>query len=187
MLLVARWRRIPVRRFIKDNARYAEGGEHQRSIDGLFDDVGCERHRSECPVQGLVYEAECGDERPFFAYLPFTAPHWPLQAPQELTKKYRGVFNEGIVKAMKRDSDASRVSLNGGARPAPLAARSRVAKQQQSDGENAEPERYVDRVVAATGGVRGNRRRPAGSLINTKIDYSGGSYGVGGKGSLVGV
>ncbi|RYP80271.1 hypothetical protein DL770_006299 [Monosporascus sp. CRB-9-2] len=38
---------------------------------------------------------ESGDERPFFAYLPFTAPHWPLQAPQEYIKKYRGMYDDG--------------------------------------------------------------------------------------------
>lgn len=35
------------------------------------------------------------DDRPFFAYLPFTAPHWPLQAPSETIKKYRGVYDGG--------------------------------------------------------------------------------------------
>ena len=38
---------------------------------------------------------EKGDDQPFFAYLPFTAPHWPLQAPQEYIKKYRGVYDDG--------------------------------------------------------------------------------------------
>ncbi|RYP34126.1 hypothetical protein DL767_004461 [Monosporascus sp. MG133] len=38
---------------------------------------------------------ESADERPFFAYLPFTAPHWPLQAPQEYIKKYRGMYDDG--------------------------------------------------------------------------------------------
>lgn len=34
-------------------------------------------------------------QRPFFSYLPFTAPHWPLQAPQEYVKHYRGVYDDG--------------------------------------------------------------------------------------------
>lgn len=34
-------------------------------------------------------------DMPFFAYLPFTAPHWPLQAPHEYIKHYRGVYDEG--------------------------------------------------------------------------------------------
>ncbi|KAK5105705.1 hypothetical protein LTR62_002358 [Meristemomyces frigidus] len=35
------------------------------------------------------------DERPFFAYYPFTAPHWPLQAPDEYVEHYKGVYDEG--------------------------------------------------------------------------------------------
>lgn len=34
-------------------------------------------------------------EQPFFAYLAFTAPHWPLQAPRDLIEKYRGRYDEG--------------------------------------------------------------------------------------------
>lgn len=35
------------------------------------------------------------DRRPFFGYLPFTAPHWPLQAPREYIEHYRGIYDEG--------------------------------------------------------------------------------------------
>lgn len=34
-------------------------------------------------------------DKPFFSYLAFTAPHWPLQAPQEFIKKYRGMYDDG--------------------------------------------------------------------------------------------
>lgn len=34
-------------------------------------------------------------KKPFFAYLPFTAPHWPLQAPQDVRLHYKGVYEEG--------------------------------------------------------------------------------------------
>lgn len=40
------------------------------------------------------WEAEKRDQ-PFFAYLPFTAPHWPLQAPREYIDHYRGVYDDG--------------------------------------------------------------------------------------------
>jgi arylsulfatase A-like enzyme len=36
-----------------------------------------------------------GDDRPFFAYLPFSAPHYPLQAPDAEIAKYRGVYDAG--------------------------------------------------------------------------------------------
>ncbi|KAI0473829.1 putative arylsulfatase, partial [Xylariaceae sp. FL0804] len=34
-------------------------------------------------------------EKPFFGYLTYTAPHWPLQAPPEVIAKYRGVYDDG--------------------------------------------------------------------------------------------
>ena len=34
-------------------------------------------------------------DRPFFAYLPFTAPHWPLHAPADLIARYRGRYDDG--------------------------------------------------------------------------------------------
>ena len=33
--------------------------------------------------------------KPFFAYLAFTAPHWPLQAPRETISQYVGAYDEG--------------------------------------------------------------------------------------------
>lgn len=35
------------------------------------------------------------DDRPFFAYLAFTAPHWPLQAPKDIIAKYKGRYDAG--------------------------------------------------------------------------------------------
>ena len=43
----------------------------------------------------LEYLHERPKDKPFFAYLPFSAPHWPLQAPKENMSKYRGVYAEG--------------------------------------------------------------------------------------------
>lgn len=40
-------------------------------------------------------DASSDDERPFFLYLAYTAPHWPLHAPQEFVEKYAGHFDEG--------------------------------------------------------------------------------------------
>lgn len=35
------------------------------------------------------------NSKPFFAYLAFSAPHWPLQAPKESIEKYRGRYDSG--------------------------------------------------------------------------------------------
>ncbi|EGX88494.1 arylsulfatase [Cordyceps militaris CM01] len=34
-------------------------------------------------------------KKPFFAYLPFSAPHWPLQAPKEVADRYQGMYQNG--------------------------------------------------------------------------------------------
>ena len=39
--------------------------------------------------------ADLEDGKPFFAYLAYTSPHWPLQAPQESIARYKGVYDAG--------------------------------------------------------------------------------------------
>lgn len=44
----------------------------------------------------LAYLEEDSDsDQPFFAYLSYTAPHWPLQAPQDIVDKYHGRYDQG--------------------------------------------------------------------------------------------
>ena len=42
-------------------------------------------------------EKRTDDEKakPFFGYLTYTAPHWPLQAPKEVIEKYKGFYDDG--------------------------------------------------------------------------------------------
>lgn len=41
-------------------------------------------------------------DRPFFAYLAFAAPHWPLQAPDENVRKYKGMYDDGPAALRER-------------------------------------------------------------------------------------
>ncbi|GAW20326.1 hypothetical protein ANO14919_098280 [Xylariales sp. No.14919] len=73
-------------------ALHSEDGEYVKKLpEGWYSSDGY----GDKMLQYLKDWKEGGDERPFFGYLPFTAPHWPLQAPQEYIKKYRGVYDEG--------------------------------------------------------------------------------------------
>jgi arylsulfatase A-like enzyme len=40
-------------------------------------------------------EQDRAEGRPFFAFLAYTAPHWPLQAPKESIAKFKGQYDEG--------------------------------------------------------------------------------------------
>ena len=41
------------------------------------------------------------NKNPFFMYVAYTAPHWPLQAPKEDIEKYKGKYNKGWDKIRK--------------------------------------------------------------------------------------
>lgn len=43
----------------------------------------------------IAYLRENAGRKPFFAYLAFSAAHWPLQAPDALMRKYQGRYDEG--------------------------------------------------------------------------------------------
>lgn len=46
-------------------------------------------------IEYLADRSDTEREQPFFGYLAFTAPHWPLQAPAETIAKYHGRYNDG--------------------------------------------------------------------------------------------
>ena len=63
------------------------------------------------------------DGRPFFAYLSFTAPHWPLQAPDDAIRKYRGRYDRGYDVLMRERLERAKahgvVPANAALAPAP--------------------------------------------------------------------
>jgi arylsulfatase A-like enzyme len=75
-------------------ALHSENGEYVRKLpDGWYSSNGYGDKLIDYLKEWRAENAK--DEKPFFAYLPFTAPHWPLQAPKEFIDKYRGVYDEG--------------------------------------------------------------------------------------------
>jgi arylsulfatase A-like enzyme len=46
-------------------------------------------------VQYIDEFTRAGEQKPFFLYSAFTAPHWPLQAPENVVKKYTERFSVG--------------------------------------------------------------------------------------------
>jgi len=50
---------------------------------------------SDNAVEQIVSHHKNNPETPFFQYVAYTAPHWPLQAPGDAIAKYKGRFDEG--------------------------------------------------------------------------------------------
>jgi arylsulfatase len=46
-------------------------------------------------IQFINESQEEDQSKPFFLYLAYTAPHWPIQAPQEDVEKYKGKYMDG--------------------------------------------------------------------------------------------
>ena len=71
-------------------------------------------------------DSNIGDGKPFFAYLAYTAPHWPLHAPDEYLDKYRGEYEDGYDVVRDRRFERQKklglfpVSTPGPRRPAYL-------------------------------------------------------------------
>ena len=73
---------------------YAEDDRHIH-IHDLPKDFYSTEFFTDKLIEYLKVKDEAEDDRPFFAYLAYSAPHWPLQADNENIEKYRGVYNDG--------------------------------------------------------------------------------------------
>jgi arylsulfatase len=62
-------------------------------IDELSDDFYSTTFYTDRIIEQI--DSNVDDGRPFFAYLAYTAPHWPLQAPDSVIDKYRGAYDRG--------------------------------------------------------------------------------------------
>ncbi|RFU27469.1 hypothetical protein B7463_g8876, partial [Scytalidium lignicola] len=75
---------------------YVEDNQHIEPKD-LGDDFYSSDAYASRLIQYLEDRATSPEnkDKPFFAYLPFSAPHWPLQAPEKDIRDYKGVYDEG--------------------------------------------------------------------------------------------
>ncbi len=77
-----------------DNTKFEEDGQYVTVPQDFYSSDTY----SQKVIDYLKLQQAAGDKRPFFAYLPFTAPHWPLQAPKDVRDKYAGVYDGGPEK-----------------------------------------------------------------------------------------
>jgi arylsulfatase len=70
-------------------APYRDG----EALVNVGDDFYTTRFYTERMIQYI--EEDRGENKPFFAYLAYTAPHWPLQAPESSIARFRGKYDAG--------------------------------------------------------------------------------------------
>lgn len=89
------------------------------------------------------------DDKPFFAYLSYTAPHDPLHAPREYIDKYKGMYDEGwdVLRKKRLEGLKDLGIVNKDAMPFPRLA-SVKAWETMSQEERAEAARDME-VYAA--------------------------------------
>jgi arylsulfatase A-like enzyme len=79
--------------------------EDDKLVDSLPDDFYSTRFYVDKLIN-YIENREQEEINPFFAYLAFTAPHWPLQIPADWENKFNGVYSDGweAVRARRIES-----------------------------------------------------------------------------------
>jgi len=97
------------------SANYHRNGEKVTELPEDF-------YASEYYADFIIENIENGsDDQPFFAYLAFTAPHWPLQVRDEHLDLYKGRYDEGY-EALQAERVAKAKEIGLIPTDAPLAA-----------------------------------------------------------------
>lgn len=77
--------------FWRDSLYYEDEGR-RLTLDELPDDF----YSTEFYTTRMIeYLGSADGDRPWFAYLPYTAPHWPLQVPDDWLDRHAGRYDEG--------------------------------------------------------------------------------------------
>ncbi len=77
--------------FWRDSLYYEDEGR-RLTLNDLPDDF----YSTEFYTTRMIEYLESADgDRPWFAYLPYTAPHWPLQVPDDWLDRHAGRYDEG--------------------------------------------------------------------------------------------
>lgn len=118
-------------------------------------------------------------EKPFFGYLAYTAPHWPLQAPQDIIDKYKGQYSDGPEALRQRRLDAliARGLVPADVQPAPMVGEAVKAWEDMNDHEKAHSARRMETYAAMVDLIDQNLTRvityleKSGELDNTFVMF----------------
>lgn len=112
---------LPKRQLIEDNEPFAPKGNY------YFTDA-----ISDKSVSYLQKNKSTG--KPFFLYVAYTAPHWPIHAPQDLIDSYKSKYTQGWEALRKqRFVQQNKLKLNSGIKDLPASDPLLVAFEKEAD------------------------------------------------------
>ncbi|NKB35721.1 MAG: sulfatase-like hydrolase/transferase [Gammaproteobacteria bacterium] len=83
--------------FGPNKAIYRENG---KKLESLPEDFYSTQFYTDRMIEYI--DENKADDKPFFSYLAYTSPHWPLQALRESIEKYSGVYDDGYEALKQR-------------------------------------------------------------------------------------
>ncbi len=106
-------------RGITEYGEDAYWGEGREQLQALPDDFYSSDYFTDKMIEYI--EKNRADGKPFFGYAAYTAPHWPLQAPQEYVDRYEGVYDAGYDGIREKRIERMRAAglIGAGQTPAP--------------------------------------------------------------------
>ncbi|KAG8623158.1 hypothetical protein KVT40_008134 [Elsinoe batatas] len=157
-------------------ALHSEDGEYIRKLpEGWYSSDGY----GDKMLGYLKDRKEGGDKRPFFAYLPFTAPHWPLQAPDEYIAHYKGVYDDGpdVLRQQRLERMLKLGLMKEGVEPHPVVADEVKAWEELTDLEKKKSSKAMEVFAAMVESIDTNVGKvvdyleQTGELDNTFICF----------------
>ena len=119
-------------------ASYFEDG---KQVDDLPSDFYSTQFYVDKLISYLDDKKDEANTDPFFGYLAFTAPHWPLQVPEDWQNKFSGVYDDGWEKIRAQRIESARklglISQTAAAPPFPDALGSWTDLSEESKAREA--------------------------------------------------
>ncbi len=142
---------------IYDRAHWFADG---RELGALPDDFYSSKFYIDKTIEFI--ESNRADHRPFFSYIPFQAVHVPVQAPQEYTDRYMGVYDSGWARL--REQRLVRAKARGIVPPTTHLAP--VETTENWDALSDEEKRYASKRMAVYAGMVAAMDHHIGRLID---------------------
>ena len=118
---------------------YLDNGEE---VETLPEDFYSSAFYTDRIIENIENNRE--DGAPFFAWLAFSAPHWPLQVPDEHLDLYEGVYDEGYDVLRQRRLEAAQ---EAGLVPVDIGEVPRLPRVTPWEDLTGEEQRYSSRVM----------------------------------------